>query len=290
MRVLVIGDSCQDVFVYGDIERISPEAPIPVFKPTHEKSNSGMAKNVSSNVESLDMVIHTVTNKNSIIKKRYVDNRSGQMVLRVDEHDYCDRIDNNLLSGLVKNRFKQPPFGFKSQREFHYDAIIISDYCKGFLEEEDIQYICENNENVFVDTKKKLGEWIKDADYIKINELEYLKNHEVLSENGFEEKLIVTLGSNGCRYKGLEYPVKKVPVREISGAGDTFIVGLVRGYLDTNNIYEAIKFAQKCTNIVIQKNGVSIVTMEEIKKYEKQYKCLNLKLQHMTEFEEATYD
>ena len=60
MKVLVIGDSCEDVFIYGDIERISPEAPIPVFKPTHEKSNSGMAKNVSSNVESLDMVIYTV--------------------------------------------------------------------------------------------------------------------------------------------------------------------------------------------------------------------------------------
>ena len=268
MNVLVIGDSCEDVFIYGDIERISPEAPVPVFKPTHEELNDGMAKNVSNNVEALDMFIHTVTNKNSIIKKRYVDNRSGQMVLRVDEHDYCDRIDKSLLSGLVKNKFKRPPFGFDSQKEDNYNAIIVSDYCKGFLEEEDIQYICENNKNVFIDTKKKLGEWIKDADFIKINELEYKKNHELLSDRGFKDKLIVTLGSNGCRYKGLKYPVKKVPVSDISGAGDTFIAGLVRGYLDTNSIYEAIKFAQKCANIVIQKNGVSIVTMEEINEYE----------------------
>ena len=43
MRVLVIGDSCQDVFVYGDIERISPEAPIPVFKPTHASKEIGRA-------------------------------------------------------------------------------------------------------------------------------------------------------------------------------------------------------------------------------------------------------
>ena len=52
MNVLVIGDSCEDVFIYGDIERISPEAPVPVFKPTHEETNGGMARNVANNVES----------------------------------------------------------------------------------------------------------------------------------------------------------------------------------------------------------------------------------------------
>ena len=210
------------------------------------------------------MHIYTVTNKNSITKIRYVENRSGQMVLRVDEHDYCERIDKSLLEGLTKNRFKRPPFGFDKQREDHYDAIIISDYCKGFLEEDDIQFICENNDNVFVDTKKKLGEWIKDADFIKINELEYQKNHEVLSENEFEEKLIVTLGSKGCRYNGKDFLVKEVPVKDVSGAGDTFIAGLVRGYLDTNNIESAIEFAQKCTTYVVQQHGVATVTLKEL--------------------------
>jgi len=264
MNVLVVGDSCEDVFIYGDIERISPEAPVPVFKPTREEKNGGMAKNVANNVESLDMHIHTVTNKNSIVKKRYVENRSGQMVLRVDEHDYCDRIDKSLLEGLTKNRFKRPPFGFDKQREDHYDAIIISDYCKGFLEEDDIQFICENNENVFVDTKKKLGKWVEFADIIKINELEYKKNHELLSDGGFKEKLIVTLGSKGCRYKDKVFNVKEVPVKDVSGAGDTFIAGLVRGYLDTNNIERAIEFAQKCTTHVVQKHGVATVTLKEI--------------------------
>ena len=264
MNVLVIGDSCEDIFIYGDIERISPEAPVPVFKPTHEESNYGMAKNVANNVEALDMHIHTVTNKNSITKIRYVENRSGQMVLRVDEHDYCERVKENLLEGLKENKFKNPSFGFTSQREDHYDSIIISDYCKGFLEESDIEHICKYNKNVFVDTKKKLGEWIKDADFIKINELEYQKNHEVLSENEFEEKLIVTLGSKGCRYNGKDFLVKEVPVKDVSGAGDTFIAGLVRGYLDTQDIESAIEFAQRCTTHVVQQHGVATVTLKEI--------------------------
>ena len=261
MNVVVIGDSCNDIFIYGDIERISPEAPIPVFKPTHKESNGGMAKNVVNNVESLEMTIYTVTNENTIVKKRYVDNRSGQMVLRVDEHDYCDRVEIKKLQGIKNNKFKSYRLGGNIDK---IDAIIISDYCKGFLEESDIEHICKYNKNVFVDTKKKLGKWIKDADYIKINELEYKKNYELLSDKGFRDKLIVTLGSKGCRYKGLEYPVKEVPVRDVSGAGDTFIAGLVRGYLDTNNIYEAIKFAQKCTTVVVQKHGVATVTLEEI--------------------------
>ena len=50
----------------------------------------------------------------------------------------------------------------------------------------------------------------------------------------------------------------------MSGAGDTFIAGLVRGYLDTNSIYKAIKFAQKCTTYVVQKHGVATVTLKEI--------------------------
>jgi bifunctional ADP-heptose synthase (sugar kinase/adenylyltransferase) len=220
-----------------------------------------MARNVCNNVAGLEMNVHTLTNESDITKTRYVENRSGQMVLRVDEHDYCERVKIKNLQGITNNQYKYYGLGGTIK---NIDALIISDYCKGFLEESDIEHICKYNKNVFVDTKKKLGEWIKDADYIKINELEYKKNHELLSDDGFKEKLIVTLGSKGCRYKGVEYPVKEVPVKDVSGAGDTFIAGLVRGYLDTNNIYEAIKFAQKCTNVVVQQHGVEPIRLEEV--------------------------
>ena len=258
MKVLVVGDSCQDIFIYGDIERISPEAPVPVFVPTKIEKNDGMGRNVSNNVESLEMNISTITNKNGIVKKRYVDNRSGQMVLRVDEHDYCERIDKKVLETIRNNECK-PHFNDVTK----VDAIIISDYCKGFLEEEDIQFICENNDNVFVDTKKQLGNFIQSADFIKINELEYKKNHEVLSD-GFEDKLIVTLGSKGCRYRNTIFSVPEVPVRDVSGAGDTFLAGLVRGYLDTKDITKGIELAQRCTTIVVQKHGVATVELKEL--------------------------
>ena len=256
MNVLVIGDSCKDVFIYGDIERISPEAPIPVFKPTHEESNDGMAKNVANNVESLDMNIYTITNGNSIVKKRYVENRSGQMVLRVDEHDYCDRIKIKKLQGITNNKFTSYSLTGTIGK---IDAIIISDYCKGFLEESDIEHICKYNKNVFVDTKKKLGDWVRHADYLKINSIEYEQNKDFLQSNDIINKTIITKGNEGCLFQGKIYPTEDVPVKDISGAGDTFLAGLVVEYVKTNDIIKAIAFAQECTKIVVQKHGVSTV-------------------------------
>jgi len=263
MKVLVIGDSCVDEFVYGDIKRISPEAPIPVFVPTHNEKNDGMAKNVSNNVESLECDVKIITNESGIVKRRYVENRSGQMVLRVDEHDWCPRINTKVLQGISNNKCR--PYGLGDTIE-DIDAIIISDYCKGFLEEEDIQHICEYNRNVFVDTKKQLGDWILNADFIKINELEYEKNYESFADENYVgiSKLIVTLGSKGCRYNNKIYSVPEVSVKDVSGAGDTFLAGLVVKYVETNDIVESIKFAQKCTTQVVQQKGVAQVKLGEL--------------------------
>ena len=57
MKILVVGDSCKDVFIYGDIIRLAPEAPVPVFNPLRNTENEGMAKNVSKNIESLDSTV-----------------------------------------------------------------------------------------------------------------------------------------------------------------------------------------------------------------------------------------
>ena len=246
-KVLVVGDSCTDVFVYGKVERLSPEAPVPVINPTHQTENGGMSKNVISNLKSLGCDTQLISNLNSIKKVRYVDERSNQMVLRVDENDSCDRISLDDLNYI-------------SQFSDEYDAVIISDYCKGFLEEEDIQYICKKCDNVFVDTKKQLGEWILEADYIKINEFEHKKNFErIPNYPSMVNKLIITQGKKGCTFKDKMFPTEEVPIKDVSGAGDTFLAGLVYEYMKTKNIEKSIKFAQKCTTKVVQKHGVSTI-------------------------------
>jgi len=253
MKILIVGDSCKDVFVYGDVTRLSPEAPVPVFNPLRTTENDGMAKNVANNVEALDTAIYTITNKNSIRKVRYVEDKSNQLILRVDEHDYCDRIDDDTLSSIQDNKCHIPIAG-----TVDIDAIIISDYCKGFLEEEDIEFICENNDNVFVDTKKKLGKWLNSATYIKINDLEYKNSFETI-DNISKEKLIITQGKNGCIYNDEVFPVEEVTVKDVSGAGDTFLASLAVNYVKSNDIKKSIKFAQKCATSVVQKHGVVTV-------------------------------
>ena len=140
-----------------------------------------------------------------------------------------------------------------------FDAVIISDYDKGFLHEDDIKWICKNNNNVFVDTKKKLGHWINDVDFLKINDLEYESNKDFFENNSIINKTIITRGREGCLFKGDKYPTDDVPVKDISGAGDTFLAGLTTEYIRSKDILKAIKFAQDCTKIVVQKHGVSTV-------------------------------
>ena len=242
MKILVIGDSCVDVFIYGVIERLAPEAPVPVIKPISQRENPGMALNVVANLKALGAEVDIITNDTDIRKVRYVDERYNQLVLRVDENDKCKRYE-----GVYET--------------VDYDAVIISDYCKGFLTEEDIEAFAERTQcPIFLDTKKQLGPWCENINFIKINHLEHLKNFErIPSYPKLEEKIIVTKGREGCEHKGKTYPTQEVPVKDVSGAGDTFMSGLVYEYVKSGDIEKSINFAQECTTIVVQKTGVATI-------------------------------
>jgi len=244
MKVLVIGDSCTDVFRYGKVTRIAPEAPVPIIVPERETENPGMAGNVVANLKALGAEIDFITNKTEIRKVRYVCSKYNQLILRVDENDTCERISNPEID------------------IFKYDAVVFSDYCKGFLTENDIEHISSFflDTPTFLDTKKILGEWAHNINFIKINYHEYERNMEVLNSDVIlKDKTIVTRGKYGCDYQGKNYPTIDVPVKDVSGAGDTFLSGLVIEYARSRDINKAIKFAQECTTVVIQKSGVSTI-------------------------------
>ena len=69
----------------------------------------------------------------------------------------------------------------------------------------------------------------------------------------------MTNGSAGAVYKEKTYPVKKVEVKDLSGAGDSFMAALVIEYLNTNNIEDAIKFANKKASEVVKHRGVTLI-------------------------------
>jgi len=137
----------------------------------------------------------------------------------------------------------------------NYDAVIVSDYNKGFMSESDISYISKNSKLSFLDTKKKLGSWCDDFSFIKINHLEYERTKNTITDKVLK-KLIVTRGPRGCVYKGKTYGVELVEVKDTSGAGDTFIAALCFKYCLTGDIDKSIQFANQCSTTVVQKMGV----------------------------------
>lgn len=251
-RILVIGDSCIDVFVYGKVDRLCPDAPVPILVPTNEVRNGGMASNVYNNIKSLGGEVEILTNKKVTTKTRYVDKQTNQMIMRLDS----DLGNVERITGLGKIDFSK------------YDCIIISDYNKGFLDYDDIDYVCNNHHKVFIDTKKTIGNRFLNSFCIKINEKEYKDNlyfgHDIKQTH---KNVIVTLGNRGCEYKGKQFPVKKVDIKDMSGAGDTFISGLVVSYCSSLDLYSSIKFANACATVVVQKKGVSIVSLDDLEGY-----------------------
>ena len=251
-KILIIGESCVDRFVYGVAQdRKCPEAPVFILTPSGSTENPGMAKNTLANVESLivdnkDIRCDLITNQQNIIKERFIDAGSNYLLLRVDHNE--GSVDRVSPEKIHKDKLGQ------------YDVIVISDYNKGFLHEDDIEYICENHDSTFIDTKKILGNFCLSAKYININNFEYSKSQPFINENLFRDKLIVTMGGAGCRFFDQIYPVEKVEVKDQVGAGDTFVASLAVKYLLTGkgDIIESIKFANACATDVVKRKGVVV--------------------------------
>jgi D-beta-D-heptose 7-phosphate kinase/D-beta-D-heptose 1-phosphate adenosyltransferase len=243
--ILLLGDSCRDEFVYCDCKRLCPEAPVPVLDKKEVVQNNGMAGNVARNLRSFTHNCIFITNKNNreITKTRYVDRKTNHMFIRIDTSVACTKLPTNQLKSIV----------FED-----YSAIILSDYDKGFLSREDIDYIAKNHPLTFLDTKKILGDWANDISYIKINRPETLNTKHTLT-NKLEKKLITTCGDEGATYHGKQYPVKPVEVKDVSGAGDTFLATLVYTYVRTKDIDISIETANKGATYVVQRKGVSCV-------------------------------
>ena len=246
MKILVIGDSCTDVFIYGRCERLNPEAPIPVFEPTKTVTNQGMAGNVVANLNKLGVQkVELITNHELITKTRYVEHKSNQMLLRVDSND------------SVQNSFDIKKVDFDS-----YDAVVVADYDKGFLTNKDINKIGEKAKLSFIDTKKTIDlENFKGYTFVKMNEVEWERCERYGAKyEDWKEQLIVTMSERGCMYNEKRYSVDNtVEVRDLSGAGDTWMASFAFKFIQNSDVEESIQFANDNATIVVQKRGVTTI-------------------------------
>ena len=242
-KILLIGDNCTDIFVYGNCYRLNPEAPTPVLSETHRVENPGMGGNVLKNIQTLGLNAKFLTHEENITKLRYIDEKSNYILLRIDNDNFVKPIEK-----------------FESIKYEDYDLVIVSDYGKGFLNEYHINYILKRSKLSFIDTKKPIDDWIEPATFIKINEAEFNNpenDHEFMFFK-LTKKLIVTLGDKGVVYDENTFPPpKEFLVRDVVGAGDTFLASVACHYMINKDIKEAIKFANLCAGQVVSKRGVA---------------------------------
>lgn len=236
-KVLLIGDTCTDRYVYGRVTRISPEAPVPVMVYDRVETARGMAWNVRENLLSFGDDVYMMTHEAKITKTRYVDSKSNQQIMRLDENDEAE------------------DFGWDLPKE-KFDAMVISDYNKGFLSQEKIQELVDWFDGpVFIDSKKTV---LPTTCYLKIND------REAQLLEGEYPNLIVTKGSEGCTYNGRTFPGIKVPVFDVAGAGDTFLAALVHFYLLLGTVDRAIPYANKAAAIAVTHFGTYVLSKDDV--------------------------
>ena len=249
-NLLLIGDSCTDEWVYGSCDRLSPEGPIPVMKYRQKQSAPGMAANVNENFKSLGINVNFLTNNESITKTRYIDEKSNQQIMRLDTEPECQPLHPSQLTMAAVHQ--------------RYDAVVISDYDKGYVTLETIDHLASRNPDIkiFVDTKKKKLPIHYPNVIYKINQKEFNSldpDHIPKSEN-----IIVTAGAEGALWNKKQFQVPITRVFDVTGAGDTFLAALVFYYIQLDSMEESIAFANRAAAIAVQNPGTYTLTMEDV--------------------------
>lgn len=241
--ILLLGDNSLDIYYYGTVDRISPEAPVPVLNYVQKEERYGMGANVWQNLEKLGCTVIFCTTGRSI-KTRFIDMKSKHHLLRLDEDPARDQVKvPNLHDGI------QP-----------WDAIVISDYDKGSITDDTIDYVQTYYKKgpIFIDTKKKdLAKY--EGMIVKVNQKEKADSISLPHQH-----LITTLGEHGASYKDKLYQSFKTEVCDVCGAGDTFFASLVYNYVLSKNLEDSIVFANAAAAVSVKYVGVYTPSVEEI--------------------------
>jgi D-beta-D-heptose 7-phosphate kinase/D-beta-D-heptose 1-phosphate adenosyltransferase len=245
MKLLLLGDRATDRYKFGTVKRMSPEAPVPVISGVFKtKELPGMAANVAENLKALGCTVDTRYGNKICIKTRYIDVRSNQHLLRIDEDHASDPL---ALAGINYS---------------DYDAVVISDYNKGSISYETVETIRREYDGpVFVDSKKTDLKRFEGC-FVKVNSLE---NERAVSKP--DNYYIVTRGSMGAKCGMIEVPSPQVEAHDACGAGDTFLAAFAYDYIQNKDIRKAIGYANKAASITILHTGVYAPKAEEIERH-----------------------
>lgn len=298
-KVLVVGDVMLDRYWFGNVDRISPEAPVPIAKINKIEDRPGGAANVARNIASLggnvtllsvvgedepSLVleklllteqVNTVFKKDStistIVKLRVI--AKNQQLIRID---FEEKPSHEILAEVLDNF---------AEIIDQYQVVILSDYGKGGLSHTSkmIEIAKAHNKIVLVDPKGSDYSKYQNATMITPNrsemrdatgnwnnEQELLDKATKLKQQLNLDYLLVTRSEEGMTLfsdQAYNYPTFAQEVFDVSGAGDT-VIGTI-GLMLANNasIREAVEIANFAAGIVVAKLGTATVKKDELVKH-----------------------
>lgn len=297
LNIAVVGDIILDRYIEGEVERVSPEAPVPVVAINGEKLFLGGAANVAHNVKAVEARVSlfgifgederekdlkkilkekdidysgciSIKNYTTTVKTRII--AQGQQIVRLDRETIkpLDREkEKKLLQSVKKNTF---------------DAIVISDYGKGVVTEGLVKNLCSLKKPIVVDPKVNHAHLYKNVTAITPN----LKETELMSgmdiKDSQDEKkaaekilretetryILITEGQRGMTLysKDEEFHEDALAkeVYDVTGAGDTvvamFIVGMAMGF----SLRKCVRLANEAAAVVVGKKGTQAIKKEEV--------------------------
>jgi len=236
MLILVIGDVCEDHHYMGVFDRKNPESDAPLMKQTQMRVTLGMAANVANNLQAFCPVVFEGPPPPHSRKSRYYADDGVTQLLRVD-------VDAKALPYAVRERAYYERF----------DALVISDYAKGFITADVIRDIIARFDGpIFVDTKLTNLKPLSGPIY-KINSTERLR---LMSE---PDELVVTCGAGGCWYMDENFPAPVVDAVDVCGAGDTFLAALAHEFTKTGDMPSALMAANHYAALACTRPGVYVL-------------------------------
>ncbi len=302
--IAVIGDFMIDHYLWGESNRISPEAPVPVVEVKKEEDRLGGAGNVVNNLLALgsEVLVSTVLgdesermlkllreknvntagvfidkSRKTIVKSRVI--ASNHQVVRYDKETKED----------IKKEYEEKIFKYLKANIEKIDIFLLSDYAKGVLTESLTQKIIDlankYNKKLIIDPKNNFSKY-KNAYMIKPNKKELslatgieIKSKEDLIKAGWKLKkelnlkyLLVTLSEEGMALFGEEFiqiPTLAREVYDVTGAGDTVLASLGFYLSKKDNLIEAMHFANAAAAVVVGKVGSATASLDEIMEIER---------------------
>jgi len=302
-KILVIGDLILDHYAFGTVDRISPEAPIPIVNVTNESYVPGGAANTANNITSLggQAYIVGIVGKDysaTILKDKLCESNITIDGLFVDPEKPTIRKERIIGHGqhmLRVDREKTDGYNKKTEKKLidytkniidNVDVIVISDYAKGTITEKlasEVIYLCKkHNKPIIVDPKPKNISFYDGATLVTPNQKEAseitnienkLENVPLMGEKIREmlnSNILITQGKHEASLIELNGDITHIPTKarevyDITGAGDTVVGTVALALAAGADLKEAAILANYAAGIVVGKVGTATTTVKEIK-------------------------